>query len=158
MSGGMPQFNLHDFAPQIAWMAFCFTALYGAVSRVILPAIDSSLQARAVFIDSALRDADDKRCEAEQMLAACVETENVARARTSDMLEKMRRDLARDSAEAMDALDRNLEADNQSALTTIAVQYHTALQHIDEAIAETRIVLRAKPRIAALLNSSLQGA
>ena len=45
-SGGLPQLNPADFAPQLIWLAITFTVLYFILARVALPRIGEVIEER----------------------------------------------------------------------------------------------------------------
>ena len=64
-SGGMPQLNVHDFTPQLAWLVVTFAILYVIVSRVALPRIVSLVDERAAKIAADLDAAQAAKRDAE---------------------------------------------------------------------------------------------
>ncbi|MGH8432096.1 MAG: F0F1 ATP synthase subunit B', partial [Solimonas sp.] len=58
-SGGMPQLDVHSFAPQLVWLAIAFLALYLVMSRLAVPAISDTLAKRQAKIQGDL-DAAEK--------------------------------------------------------------------------------------------------
>jgi len=45
-AGGMPQLNPNDLVPQLVWLVILFVTLYAALSKVAMPRIASTLEAR----------------------------------------------------------------------------------------------------------------
>ena len=91
-SGGMPQLDYHDFAPQLVWLAIAFVALYLVMSRLAVPAISDTLEKRQAKIQGDL-DAAEKASEDTRALVAAYEK------RLADAREAARR-LQRERAEA----------------------------------------------------------
>jgi F-type H+-transporting ATPase subunit b len=91
-SGGMPQLDYHDFAPQLVWLAIAFVALYLVMSRLAVPRIADTLAKRQAKIQGDL-DAAEKANEETRALVAAYEK------RLADAREDARR-LTRERGEA----------------------------------------------------------
>ena len=91
-AGGMPQLDVHDFAPQLVWLAIAFMALYFVMSRFAIPAISDTLAKRQDKIQGDL-DAAEKANEETRALVAAYEK------RLADAREEARR-LQREQGEA----------------------------------------------------------
>lgn len=93
---GMPQLDVHSFAPQLVWLVIAFVALYLVMSRLAVPAISDTLAKRQAKIQSDL-DAAEKANEDTRALVAAYEK------RLADAREESRR-LQRQQSEADSAL------------------------------------------------------
>ena len=91
-AGGMPQLDVHDFAPQLVWLAIAFVILYFVMSRLAVPAIADTLAKRQAKIQGDL-DAAEKANEDTRALVAAYEK------RLADAREEARR-LTRERGEA----------------------------------------------------------
>lgn len=91
-SGGMPQLNPRDFAPQLVWLAITFVVLYLIMSKLAVPAISDTLEKRQGKIQADL-DAAEKASEETRALVTAYEK------RLADAREESRR-LHREQAEA----------------------------------------------------------
>jgi F-type H+-transporting ATPase subunit b len=91
-SGGMPQLDFKDFAPQLVWLAILFVVLYLIMSRLAVPAISDTLEKRQARIQADL-DAAEKANDATREAVAAYEK------RLADAREEARR-LTRDRGEA----------------------------------------------------------
>jgi F-type H+-transporting ATPase subunit b len=91
-ASGMPQLNVHDFAPQLVWLSIAFVALYFVMSRLAVPRIEDTLAKRQAKIQGDL-DAAEKANEETRALVADYEK------RLADAREDARR-LTRERGEA----------------------------------------------------------
>lgn len=89
---GMPQLDVHTFAPQLIWLAIAFLVLYFVMSRLAVPAIADTLARRQARIQGDL-DAAEKANEDTRALVAAYEK------RLADAREEARR-LTRERSEA----------------------------------------------------------
>jgi F-type H+-transporting ATPase subunit b len=89
---GMPQLNTHSFAPQLAWLAIAFVALYLVMSRLAVPAISDTLAKRQAKIQGDLDAAERANQQTNELIAAYEK-------RLSEAREESRR-LLREQAEA----------------------------------------------------------
>ena len=89
---GMPQLDVHSFAPQLVWLAIAFVALYLVMSRLAVPRIADTLAKRQAKIQGDL-DAAETASEDTRALVAAYEK------RLADAREDARR-LQRERAEA----------------------------------------------------------
>jgi F-type H+-transporting ATPase subunit b len=93
---GMPQLDVHTFAPQLVWLAIAFLALYFVMSRFAMPAIADTLAKRQTKIQGDL-DAAEKANEDTRALVEAYEK------RLADAREDARR-LTRERGEADSAV------------------------------------------------------
>ena len=128
--GGMPQLNVHDFAPQLVWLAIAFVALYLVMSKLAVPRIAGTLEKRQAKIQGDL-DAAEKANEETRALVAAYEK------RLADAREQARR-LMREQG----------EADNAAAAARFAELSERLGRQIDEA--EARIARQRDDVMAGL--------
>jgi F-type H+-transporting ATPase subunit b len=129
-SGGMPQLDYHDFAPQLVWLAIAFVALYLVMSRLAVPRIADTLAKRQAKIQGDL-DAAEKANEETRALVADYEK------RLADAREDARR-LTRERG----------EADSAEAATLFKDLHDRLAKQIDEA--EKRIAAQRDDVMAGL--------
>jgi F-type H+-transporting ATPase subunit b len=130
--GGMPQLNVHDFAPQIVWLVITFVVLYLIMSRLAIPAISETLEKRQGKIQG---DLDAAGAASEQTRALVVAYEK----RLADAREEARR-LQRERVEAdsaahsahLEELGRRLGAKIDEAEARIAGQRSQVLENIED--------------------------
>ena len=129
-SGGMPQLDIHSFAPQLVWLAIAFLALYLVMSQLAVPAIADTLAKRQAKIQGDL-DAAEKANEETKSLVAAYEK------RLADAREDGRR-LMREQG----------EADNAAAAARFTELHERLAKQIDEA--EKRIAAQRDDVMAGL--------
>jgi len=129
-SGGMPQLDYHDFAPQLVWLAIAFLALYLVMSRLAVPAISDTLAKRQGKIQGDL-DAAEKANEETRALVQAYEK------RMADRREDARK-VVRDRS----------EADSAAAAARLGALHDKLNQQIGEA--EKRIAKQRDDVMAGL--------
>lgn len=118
----MPQLELHDFAPQIIWLAISFIALYIIMARVALPRIATVIEERKDRIASDLDQAEQLKQKTDEAIAAYEEALANARSKAHTIAQETRQRL---SAE--------VEAEKAEAEKEIAVKLAEAEKRIAEA-------------------------
>ena len=147
MSGGMPQFNTHDFLPQIAWLAVAFCVLYQVIKRSVLPSLDQAMIARRSFIDNALRDAEDMQRDTERLLAEADALCSAAAMRANALTDRVRIDAAREAMVRTAALDRELAFELEAALQEVDKEHGRARSEIVGVVDEVTAALAQRLRI-----------
>ena len=69
-AGGMPQLDVHDFAPQLVWLAIAFVILYFVMSRFAVLVIADTLAKRQAKIQGDLDAAEKANEETRALVAA----------------------------------------------------------------------------------------
>lgn len=90
----MPQLELHDFAPQLIWLAISFIALYVVMARVALPRIATVIEERRDRIASDLDQAEQLKRNTDEAIAAYEEALAKARTRALAIAQETREALA----------------------------------------------------------------
>lgn len=65
----MPQFDLANFVPQLAWLTIFFAILYFGIVRMTLPKLVKTMDAREGQVTTDLATAEKSKAEADQMAA-----------------------------------------------------------------------------------------
>ena len=120
-SGGLPQLEAADWAPQLVWLLISFALLYVMMSRVALPKIGEVIEARRDKIADDLDRAAELKKDAEEALKAY--EQSLAEARTKA------HGIATDTRDKVKAETDQLKADNDAVL---AKQMENAEARINE--------------------------
>ncbi len=89
-SGGMPQLNPNDFAPQVIWLAITFFVFYVIMSRIALPRIGNVIKERRDRIASDLDKAEEYKAMTEQAIASYEQALAEARAKAHNIGQETR--------------------------------------------------------------------
>ncbi|CAN5466830.1 ATP synthase subunit b 2 [soil metagenome] len=115
----MPQFELANFTPQLAWLAIFFVILYFGVVRLTLPKLGRVMTAREDQVTGDLNVAERAKAEADRITTAydagVAEAQNAARAKMKEA-----------QAAATVAVEAKL-ASSKAALDASAATAQTAL-------------------------------
>src|SRR5262245_18500350 len=93
-SGGLPQLNANDFAPQLIWLAISFALLFFLLSKVALPRVGGVIEAREERIQRDLSEAERFKRETEKALADHESSLASAHARAGSIAKGIRDKLA----------------------------------------------------------------
>jgi len=134
-SGGMPQLNVHDFTPQLAWLVITFTVLYLIVSRVALPRIVSLVDERAAKIAADLDAAQAAKRDAEAAGKAYEAALADARAKANAIAGETRAKLAAQSDQEKKAVEAKLATDLAAAADRIRARKDEAMANVRDVAA-----------------------
>jgi F-type H+-transporting ATPase subunit b len=134
--GGMPQLNVHDFAPQIVWLAILFIGLYVLMAKVALPKVGAALQLRADRIKEDLDRAASLKAETERIIAAYEKARTEARNQAAAVGRETAAALAQQSADRQAKVSADLTAKIKSAEANIAGARDKAMGEIRNVAAD----------------------
>ncbi|MGL4396718.1 MAG: F0F1 ATP synthase subunit B [Hyphomicrobium sp.] len=136
-SGGLPQLNTHDFAPQLIWLAAMFSLLYLILSRVALPRVGEVLGERRDRIARDLEAASRLKSETDKALAEYEKALADARAKASTIAKDTRQKLADETDAERVRVEKSLAAKLQDAETRIAATKTKAMASVNDIAADT---------------------
>ena len=127
----MPQLEVHDFAPQLIWLAIVFIGLYLVMSWRVLPRIATVLGERRDKIEGDLADAEQFKRDAEKALADYEEKLAEAKNRAQAIIKANR-----------DKMTAEIEARQGELAAELAKRASAATAQIDKAKAEAMSHIR----------------
>jgi F-type H+-transporting ATPase subunit b len=136
-SGGLPQLNPADFAPQLIWLALSFLVLYLILANVALPRIGEVIEERRDRVQRDLDAAERFKAQTDAALAAYEQALSEARQRASAMAKDMRESLAAETDKERARVEGGLAAKLSEAEKRIAETKSRALASVDQIAAET---------------------
>jgi F-type H+-transporting ATPase subunit b len=119
-SGGMPQLEFGDFAPQLIWLAISFVLLLILMSKVAMPRVASAIEQRETRIKGDLDRAERVKVEADTALAAYQKTIADARAKAQSELRQTQAEIAAETAKREAAFGQQLAQRTKAAEDGIA--------------------------------------
>ena len=143
-SGGLPQLNPADFAPQLIWLAITFAVLYFILARVALPRIGEVIEERRDRVQRDLDAAERFKKDTDAALAAYERALSEARAKASSMAKEMRDKLAAETDKERASVEGELSAKLADAEARIAATKTKALSSMNEIAAETASAVVSK--------------
>ena len=143
-SGGLPQLNPADFAPQLIWLAITFVVLYFILARVALPRIGEVIEERRDRVQRDLDAAERFKKDTDAALAAYERALSEARSKASSMAKDMRDKLAAETDKERGSVEGQLAARLADAETRIAATKTKALSSVNEIAAETASAVVSK--------------
>lgn len=149
-SGGLPQLNSDDFAPQLVWLAIMFGLLYIIVARVAAPRVSEVLSDRQDRIKRDLEAAEDLKSETDAALAEYEKALGDARANASAIAKDKRQELANETTAEKAKVEADLNAKLQDAENRISATKTKALASVNDIAGDT-----AQAIVARLLGQSV---
>ncbi len=140
----MPQLEMGDFAPQLAWLLITFALLVVVMWKVALPRIAAVLEERERRVSSDLQKAGTLKREAEEVLAAYEQTLAGARASAQAILSEAQDALIAEAAKQKAALAEELAVKAAEAEALIADAREKAMAGIGEMAADLAWAATAK--------------
>ncbi|MBF0137940.1 MAG: F0F1 ATP synthase subunit B [Magnetococcus sp. DMHC-1] len=138
-ASGLPQFNVVNFSSQIFWTVVSFLVLLYLLTRFVIPAINSILDARSRSIEDDLKQAKSSREEAEKVLASYRKELNAARQEAAKIIDQARQETARQREQNKADLEQELAKKKSAAMEEIEQAKRHALDEIKEAAVELTI-------------------
>lgn len=136
-TGGLPQLNAQDFAPQLIWLAITFGALYLILSRWSLPRVAEVIEERRNRIQRDLDEAERLKGETEKALAAYEQELAAARGRAGSIARETREALAAEVDEERARVDAQVDAKLAEAEQRIAEMKSDALAQVNQIATDT---------------------
>ncbi len=143
-SGGLPQLNTYDFAPQLIWLAIMFSLLYLILSRVALPRVGEVLTERRQRIARDLDGAAKLKLETDKALSDYEKALADARAKASGIAKEKRQALADETEAERVKTEAKLSVKLQDAENRIAANKAKALLSVNDIAAETASAVVSK--------------
>lgn len=142
--GGMPQFNVQSFAPQLIWLAITFVALYVILSRLILPRIGGAIEARQGRISGDLDEAARLKRETEDAVSAYEHALAEARVRAHAIATEQRATLTAEIEARNAELDQQLSRQTEEAEARIGRMREQALANVQDIAVDAALAIVEK--------------
>ena len=136
-SGGLPQLNVQDFAPQLIWLAGIFCLLYFLMSKLVLPKVGSVIQERADRISKDLTAAQRLKGETERALANYEQAMSDAKARAQKIAQENRDVLNAEIGRERAQVEARITAQAVEAEKRITVAKARAMGSVNDIAGET---------------------
>ena len=129
--GGLPQMDASTFPSQLFWLFVCFTILYVVMSKVSLPRVGGTIDARKNLKDGDLKLASDWNEEAEKVRSAyekslakaqrtAAQTAAAAERAMSNKISEEQAKFADDARKRLAAAEKNITQAKADALVSLA--------------------------------------
>ena len=136
-SGGLPQLNPRDFAPQLIWLALTFAVLYWLLAKVALPKVGSVIEERAQRIRRDLDEASRLKGETEKALADYESSLASARTRSTGIAKDIRDKLSGEVDAERTKVEKQLAGRLADAERRIADMKSRALLEVGQIATDT---------------------
>lgn len=127
----MPQFDLANFVPQLAWLALFFAILYFGIVRTTLPKLGRVIDEREATVTGDIATAETAKVEADSIRAAYETGIAEAQARAQAAVADAKARAARDSEARLAVVAGELDARAAEAQAAIAAARGNALGEIE---------------------------
>ena len=136
-SGGLPQLNVSDYAPQLIWLAGIFVTLYLVMSKWIIPNVGSVLQERADRIGKDLGEAQRLKAETAKALANYEQALSEAKAGAQKIVDENRAVLNAEINKERALVEARIATQTAEADKRIAAAKTQAMGSVDEIAGDT---------------------
>ncbi len=161
----MPQFDLANFVPQLAWLALFFAILYFAIVRPTLPKLDRVTDERESRVSTDLGAAESAKATADMTRESYEKAIAAAHSEAQAEVAAAKAGSARELETRLKALSADLDAKDAAAQAQIGAARQSALAEIDRVAGEaaSAIVERLTGRapkateLASALTAAQQG-
>ena len=143
-SGGLPQLYAPDFAPQLAWLALTFIALFFIMSRVALPRIGEVIEERRERVERDLATAGRLKRETEEARAAYEKALSDARSNAHGIAKDKRDKLNAEVDKERARVESLIATRIADAETRIGATKSAALSSVNDVAAETAAAIVSK--------------
>jgi F-type H+-transporting ATPase subunit b len=127
----MPQFDLANFVPQLAWLALFFAILYFGIVRMTLPKLGQVIDQREATVTGDIATAETAKAEADSIRAAYEADIAEAQARAQAAGADAKARAARDAEARLAVVAGELDARTSEAQAAIAAARGNALGEIE---------------------------
>jgi len=140
----MPQFNFHDWAPQLVWLAITFIGLYLVMARMALPRIANVIEERGNRIQRDLDEAERLKKQTEDAIASYEEALAAARTKAHGIAHETREKLSAEIAEEQAGVEKTIADSMAVAEQKILKAKNDAMEHVNEVATDTASALVEK--------------
>jgi F-type H+-transporting ATPase subunit b len=153
-----PPFQAETFASQLVWFAIAFVALYLIISRIAIPRIGGTIEARSDRIARDLAEAAKLKEQSDAALAAYEKALADARTRAQTLAGETRDRLNAQAEERRKALENDLNGKLAAAEKTIAATKTSAMSNVQDIAVETAAAIVERLTGAAPAPAAVQAA
>jgi len=143
-SGGLPQFDVSQWPGQMVWILIIFAVLYLLFSRVFVPAVGGTIDAREDKISGDIGDARRARDAANTELAAAAGELDAARARAQRVAAEAQAEAKAAAARRQAQEEAKLAEIMAAAEARIAAARAEAMGHVREIAVDTAQAMIAR--------------
>ena len=142
--GGLPQFDPSTFESQVVWLVLTLLALYFVISRIAIPRVQATLEAREDFVAGNLDKAARDKSEADDVQEALERALAGARSEAQSAIADAKAASQAHIAEAAKVLDAKLAAQVAEAEERIAKARTEALGEIAPVAIDAAVAMVAR--------------
>lgn len=143
-SGGLPQLRYEYWPGQIVWLLIIFAVLYAILSKVFLPRVGRTMEARDERIAGDMAEARRLRDQAEVEARAAEAEMAEARARAQKTATDAKARAAADAAQRQGVLEAELNEKLSAAEARIRTSRDEAMSHVRTIAGETAAAIAGK--------------
>lgn len=126
----MPQFQLENFVPQLAWLALFFAILYFGIVRATLPRISRVIDERETTVENDLSSAEGAKGQADTIRTGYEQKIAEARGRAQTAVADAKANAARGIEGRLSKVNAEIEEKTVAAQAAIAAQREAAMGEV----------------------------